>query len=72
MLYGPDGSKLAVMNGQVVAKAMITLPGGAAAVYRQPRPRLRNGGSRADTGITNAITSIYGHPETTPHTPWGN
>jgi RHS repeat-associated protein len=25
-----------------------------------------------DTGITNAVKSIYGHTETTPHNPWGN
>jgi RHS repeat-associated protein len=34
ILYGPDGSKLAVMSGQTVTKAFIPLPGGATAVYQ--------------------------------------
>ena len=25
-----------------------------------------------DVGITNAVKSVYGHAETTPHNPWGN
>ena len=25
-----------------------------------------------DTGITNAVKTLYGHPETTPHNPLGN
>jgi hypothetical protein len=25
-----------------------------------------------DVGITNTVKSVYGHPETTPHNPWGN
>jgi RHS repeat-associated protein len=33
LLYGPDGSKLAVMSGQTVIKALVPLPGGATAVY---------------------------------------
>src|SRR6266478_3596689 len=33
ILYGPDGTKLALMNGQTLQKAFITLPGGATAVY---------------------------------------
>jgi RHS repeat-associated protein len=33
ILYGVDGSKLAVMNGQSVVKAFAPLPGGATAVY---------------------------------------
>jgi hypothetical protein len=32
ILCGPDGSKLALMNGQSVTKAFVPLPGGAAAV----------------------------------------
>ena len=33
ILYGPSGSKLAVMNGQTLLKAFIPLPGGGTAVY---------------------------------------
>ena len=33
ILYGPDGSKLAVMAGQTVTRAFLALPGGATAVY---------------------------------------
>ena len=33
ILYGTDGSKLALMNGTAVQKAFIPLPGGATAVY---------------------------------------
>jgi RHS repeat-associated protein len=33
IVYGPDGSKLAVMNGQTLQSAFIALPGGATAVY---------------------------------------
>jgi RHS repeat-associated protein len=33
MLYGVDGSKLAVMSGQTVTRAFVALPGGATAVY---------------------------------------
>jgi YD repeat-containing protein len=33
ILYGPDGSKLALMSGYVVVKAFAPLPGGATAVY---------------------------------------
>jgi len=32
-LYGPEGGKLAVMNGQTLATAYIPLPGGGTAVY---------------------------------------
>jgi RHS repeat-associated protein len=34
ILYGPDGSKLAVMSGQTVTRAFVPLPGGATAVYQ--------------------------------------
>ena len=33
ILYGPSGGKLALMNGQALAKAFIALPAGATAVY---------------------------------------
>jgi len=33
ILYGPDGSKLALMNGTTVVKVFAPLPGGATAVY---------------------------------------
>ena len=33
ILYGPGGSKLAVMAGQTVTRAFLALPGGATAVY---------------------------------------
>jgi RHS repeat-associated protein len=33
ILYGPDGSKLALMSGQTVTRAFVPLPGGAMAVY---------------------------------------
>jgi RHS repeat-associated protein len=33
ILYGPDGSKLALMNGQAIAQAFIGLSGGTTAVY---------------------------------------
>ncbi len=33
ILYGPNGSKLALMSGQSVTKAFVPLPGGTAAVY---------------------------------------
>ena len=33
LVYGPDGGKLALMNGQTVQKAFVPLPGKAAAVY---------------------------------------
>jgi RHS repeat-associated protein len=33
ILYGPDGSKVALMNGQALAEAFIALSGGATAVY---------------------------------------
>jgi RHS repeat-associated protein len=33
IVYGPNGSKLALMNGQTLIKAFIPLPGGAKAVY---------------------------------------
>ena len=33
ILYGPDGSKLALMAGQTVTRAFLPLPGGATAVY---------------------------------------
>ncbi len=33
ILYGPNGGKLALMNGQTVTKAFIPLPAGATAVY---------------------------------------
>jgi RHS repeat-associated protein len=33
IVYGPDGSKLAVMNGQTLKTGFIALPGGATAVY---------------------------------------
>src|SRR5260370_6906435 len=33
VVYGPGGGKLALMNGQTLAKAFIPLPGGATAVY---------------------------------------
>lgn len=32
-VYGPDGSKLASMHGQTIAKAFVALPAGAKAVY---------------------------------------
>ena len=32
-VYGPDGSKLALMNGQTLSKARVGLPGGGTAVY---------------------------------------
>ena len=34
ILYGPDGSKLALMSGASVAHASVPLPPGATAVYR--------------------------------------
>jgi RHS repeat-associated protein len=33
IVYGPVGGKLALMNGQTLNKAFVTLPGGATAVY---------------------------------------
>ncbi len=33
IVYGPQGSKLALMNGQALSKAFVPLPGGATAVY---------------------------------------
>jgi RHS repeat-associated protein len=33
IVYGPDGGKLALMNGQTPTKAFVHLPGGATAVY---------------------------------------
>jgi len=33
IVYGPQGNKLALMNGQTLAKAFVPLPGGATAVY---------------------------------------
>jgi len=33
IVYGPGGGKLALMNGQTLSKAFISLPGGATAVY---------------------------------------
>ena len=33
ILYGPNGSKLALMSGQTVTKAFVPLPGGMTAVY---------------------------------------
>src|SRR3989442_1539845 len=33
IVYGPQGSKLALMNGQTLSKAFVPLPGGATAVY---------------------------------------
>jgi len=33
IVYGPGGSKLALMNGQTLSKAFVPLPGGATAVY---------------------------------------
>ncbi len=33
IVYGPGGSKLALMNGQTLTKAFVPLPGGATAVY---------------------------------------
>src|SRR5438067_10249007 len=33
IVYGPDGGKLALMNGQSLLKAFVPLPGGATAVY---------------------------------------
>ena len=33
ILYAPSGAKLALMNGQTVAKMFVSLPGGATAVY---------------------------------------
>ena len=33
VLYSPAGSKLALMNGQTLKKAFVSLPGGGAAVY---------------------------------------
>jgi len=33
ILYGPGGSKLALMSGQTVSKAFVPLPGGGQAVY---------------------------------------
>jgi hypothetical protein len=33
VLYGPDGSKLALVTDKVVTKAFVPLPGGATAVY---------------------------------------
>ncbi|HTD23757.1 MAG TPA: RHS repeat-associated core domain-containing protein [Terriglobales bacterium] len=33
IVYGPGGGKLALMNGQTLAKAFVPLPGGATAVY---------------------------------------
>ena len=33
VVYGTDGSKLALMNGQTLSKAFVPLPGGATAVY---------------------------------------
>ena len=33
IVYGPNGGKLALMNGQTLQKAFVALPGGATAVY---------------------------------------
>ncbi|PYV00498.1 MAG: hypothetical protein DMG26_15235, partial [Acidobacteria bacterium] len=33
IVYGPDGSKLALMNGQTLSKAFVPLAGGTTAVY---------------------------------------
>jgi len=33
IVYGPDGGKLALMNGATLGKALVPLPGGGAAVY---------------------------------------
>src|SRR5262249_44632846 len=33
IVYGPDGGKLALMNGQSLVKAFVPLPGSATAVY---------------------------------------
>src|SRR5581483_7964213 len=33
VVYGPDGGKLALMNGQTLATAFVPLPGGATAIY---------------------------------------
>src|SRR5262252_5985582 len=33
IVYGPGGGKLALMNGQSLVKAFVSLPGGATAVY---------------------------------------
>jgi RHS repeat-associated protein len=33
IVYGPQGNKLALMNGQTLTKAFVPLPGGATAVY---------------------------------------
>jgi RHS repeat-associated protein len=33
VLYGPGGTKLAIMSGQALSKAFIPLPGGAKAIY---------------------------------------
>jgi RHS repeat-associated protein len=33
IVYGPDGGKLALMNGAILSKAFVGLPGGGAAVY---------------------------------------
>ena len=40
VLYGPTGGKLALMNGQTLQRAMVPLPGGGTAIFKNASPAL--------------------------------
>jgi RHS repeat-associated protein len=70
IVYGPGGDKLALMNGQLLVKAFVPLPGGATAVYTSSGlDHYRHSDWLGSTRLTSSPSRTY--VSSTAYAPYG-